>query len=401
MPTLMVVGFKKDKFRASEVLNELVEMDYAWTIDLCDAVVAYRDYTGKLRIDASYQMTSNEDAALSGFFRSLIGLTLGAIATSSNGHGVMDANWWKDEFGISDKFVQDVGALVQPGDSAVFALVRATDPKFVAAKFSDYGGVVLSLTLNPEQANQVQAVVSGKNNFKPAGISPQTKKEKRMTTWTEMEKQIEPELRELAQVLDAMDAEDAAADAEFDAKMKAAKADAQAKLQAQAAKMHADSEARRTKLQRDMDALNDKLNAMAARLDEDTDKAMGKAKADLEAQQSKMRADREKLNAQIKASYQAEVNHIKSQIKQMQVLVETANAKYSAEIDAELDDLYQEAVEVDRQVANLHAEQVATWNANKAKVERAIADLKQARAKAMADLDEGYEKAKSEFKQAA
>ncbi len=218
-----------------------------------------------------------------------------------------------------------------------------------------------------------------------------------MTTWTEMEKQIEPELRELAQVLDAMDAEDAAADAEFDAKTKAAKADAQAKLQAQAAKMHADSEARRTKLSQAMNALNDKLNAMAARLDEDTDKAIGKAKADLEAQQSKMRADREKLNAQLKASYQAQVNHIKNQIAQMRMWAQTTNAN----IDAELNALYQQAVEVDRQVANLHAEQVATFDANKAKVERAITDLKQARAKAMADLDEGYEKAKSEFKQAA
>ena len=162
MPTLMVVGFKKDKFRASEVLNELVEMDYAWTIDLDDAVAAYRDYTGKLRIDASYQMTSTEDAALNGFFRSLIGLTLGAMAAPDNGHGVLDATWWKDEFGISDKFVQDVGALVQPGDSAIFALLRKADPILVAAKFGDYGGVVLSTTLNPEEVKKAQDMLNGK-----------------------------------------------------------------------------------------------------------------------------------------------------------------------------------------------------------------------------------------------
>ena len=195
MSTLIVVGFKKDKFRASEVLNELVEMDYAWTIDLCDAVAAYRDYTGKLRIDTNYQMTSNEGAALSGFFRSLIGLTLGAMDAPSNGHSILNANWWKDEFGIADKFVQEVGALVQPGDSAVFVLLRTSEPDWVAAKFRDYGGVVLSLTLNPEQTKKMQAVVTGKNNFNLTGITPQTKKEQRMTTWTEMEKQIEPELR--------------------------------------------------------------------------------------------------------------------------------------------------------------------------------------------------------------
>ena len=80
MSTLIVVGFKKDMFRASKVLNELVDMNYDWTIDLHDAVAAYRDYNGKLRIDASYQLTTGEGAALGGLFGSLIGLTLGAIA---------------------------------------------------------------------------------------------------------------------------------------------------------------------------------------------------------------------------------------------------------------------------------------------------------------------------------
>ena len=80
MSTLIVVGFKKDMYRASKALNELVDMNYDWTIDLHDAVAAYRDYNGKLRIDASYQMTTGEGAAVGGFFGSLVGLTLGAIA---------------------------------------------------------------------------------------------------------------------------------------------------------------------------------------------------------------------------------------------------------------------------------------------------------------------------------
>ena len=64
MSTLIVVGFKKDMFRASAVLNELVSMDYNWTIDLYDAVAAYRDYSGNLRVDASLQLTTGEGAAL-------------------------------------------------------------------------------------------------------------------------------------------------------------------------------------------------------------------------------------------------------------------------------------------------------------------------------------------------
>lgn len=186
MSTLIVVGFKKDKFRASEVLNELVDLDYAWTVDLEDAVAAYRDYNGRLRMDVSYPMTTGEGAALGGLFGSLIGLTLGAIAVPVTAGasaaaaagvvaagalgggalgaagGALDAEWWKEDFGIPNDFVQEVGAMVQPGDSAIFALLRTTDPALVAAQFRNYGGVVLSTPLSPEQAKKVQDVLGGK-----------------------------------------------------------------------------------------------------------------------------------------------------------------------------------------------------------------------------------------------
>ena len=44
MSELIVVGFKKDMYRASEVLNTLQEMNQSWVVDLNDAVAVYRDY---------------------------------------------------------------------------------------------------------------------------------------------------------------------------------------------------------------------------------------------------------------------------------------------------------------------------------------------------------------------
>src|SRR5260370_5465735 len=76
---LIVVGFKKDMYRASKVLNELQSMNDDWVVDLHDAVAVYRDTNGKLRVDQSYQMTTGEGAAWGGFMGSLIGLTLAAI----------------------------------------------------------------------------------------------------------------------------------------------------------------------------------------------------------------------------------------------------------------------------------------------------------------------------------
>ena len=184
MPQLIVVGFKEDMYRASSVLNQLQTMNYDWAVDLHDAVAAYRDTNGKLRVDSSYQMTTREGAAYGGLIGSLIGLTLVAAAPLTGGAsavaagtlaagaaggaalgasaGAIDAAWWKDEFGIPDDFVKQVGAMIQPGDSAIYALLRTANPDQVAEQFRGYGGTILSTTLNRDQQKKVENVLSGK-----------------------------------------------------------------------------------------------------------------------------------------------------------------------------------------------------------------------------------------------
>jgi uncharacterized membrane protein len=180
MAELIVVGFKKDMYRASEVLNELLNLNDDWVVDLHDAVAVYRDYKGKLRVDQSYQMTTGEGTAWGGFWGLLIGATLaipftagasaaaagGALAAGALGGtalgaglGAVDASSWKDEFGIPDDFVKRVGAMIQPGDSAIYAILRVGDPDVVADKFRGYGGTILRTTLSKEQQAKVEQVL--------------------------------------------------------------------------------------------------------------------------------------------------------------------------------------------------------------------------------------------------
>jgi uncharacterized membrane protein len=56
--------------------------------------------------------------------------------------------------------VNEVGGMVQPGYSAVFALVRAADPATVAERFRGYGGKVLRTTLPPEQTRKLQETLA-------------------------------------------------------------------------------------------------------------------------------------------------------------------------------------------------------------------------------------------------
>jgi uncharacterized membrane protein len=181
MAELIVVGFKKDMYRASEVLNQLIGLNDDWVVDLHDAVAVYRDYSGKLRVDQSFQMTTGEGAGWGGLWGLLIGATLaipftagasaavaaGAVAAGAVsgtvigvGLGAADASTWKDEFGISDDFVERVGALIQPGDSAIYAILRVGNPDIVADEFRGYGGTILRTTLSRDQQAKVEKVLA-------------------------------------------------------------------------------------------------------------------------------------------------------------------------------------------------------------------------------------------------
>lgn len=180
MAELIVIGFKSDIYRASGVLNKLLQLNDDWIVDLDDAVAVYRDYNGKLRTDQSYAPTTGEGAAWGGLLGMAIGATLAIPFTAGTsavaaaaltagalggtaigaGAGALDASSWKETYGISDEFVKEVGELVQPGDSAIYAILRVGDPEIVADKFRGYGGTILRTTLSGDQRMKVARVLS-------------------------------------------------------------------------------------------------------------------------------------------------------------------------------------------------------------------------------------------------
>ena len=182
MSNLIVVGFKNDRYKAAEVLYKLRRMSEDWRIYLDDAVAVYRGYDGDLIVDQSYQLTTGEGAAWGTLWGSLIGLTLAipftagatapaaAIAAGTLGGaavgattGAVGAKWWKEDFGISDNFVRDVGYMIQPGDSAIFML-GVGDRSDVAKEFEGFGGTVLMTSLNDEQKTKIENVLNRHKN---------------------------------------------------------------------------------------------------------------------------------------------------------------------------------------------------------------------------------------------
>lgn len=176
MSELIVVGFH-GKHRAAEVLGQLQELDDIAAVDLKDGVAVYRRENGKLRVEHSLGITGKEGAGFGGAFGVILGalfmapLTGGvstAVAATAMGlnaatiggigaiAGFDDASDWKERYGISDDFVQQVGGMIQPGDSAVFVLMNAGDPHQVAQRFAHYGGTVLRTTMKPADTERLQ-----------------------------------------------------------------------------------------------------------------------------------------------------------------------------------------------------------------------------------------------------
>lgn len=179
MSNLVVVGFKQDRFRAAEALNKMRQLDFGWTGQLDDAVAVHRGYDGSIVVDQSYEMTTGEGAGWGAVWGGMIGLLTGiftggatlpaaaatAAATTVGGAtvgaavGGIGAKSWKDDFGISDEFVRNVGEMLEPGDSAIFAMLSGVPQNFQAV-FKDFGGKILTTSLSEEQKEKIDNVLN-------------------------------------------------------------------------------------------------------------------------------------------------------------------------------------------------------------------------------------------------
>jgi len=179
MSNIIVVGFKGEH-RAAEVLEQLRHLQERSSFELDDAVAVRRTTHGRLRVEQSLTPTSHEGALFGGAIGALVGgliaspVTLGAsaaiaastVALSAGTFGVFgagvgaeDAKIDKNAHGLSESFVRKIGAMLEPGNSALFLLGHAVDPKAIAAHFKGYGGTVEYSTFSLEKTAQIERII--------------------------------------------------------------------------------------------------------------------------------------------------------------------------------------------------------------------------------------------------
>lgn len=166
MSELVVVGFDNPN-DADRILTQLTRLQKEYLIDLEDAVVAIRGADGSVRIKQSVNLVGL--GATSGGLRgamwgSLIGLLFlnplaGFAFGGMVGAGSGALSGSMVDYGINDDFIKSIGDTLQPDTSALFLLVRKSQPEKVLAELSGFKGRILRSSLSPEQEAKLQAAL--------------------------------------------------------------------------------------------------------------------------------------------------------------------------------------------------------------------------------------------------
>jgi len=165
---LIVVGFH-GRHRAAEVLATLRQRE-ANVFDLDQAITVSWEDRRNFIVQQSINLWREEGARWARLWGAFIKATLfqpftdqlSTAATkvagreNGNGESALTRDWWVSDLGIPDYFVRDVGALVQPGESAIIALAENFEPHLALGVLRECGGSLIYTSLSGDQVHKVR-----------------------------------------------------------------------------------------------------------------------------------------------------------------------------------------------------------------------------------------------------
>jgi uncharacterized membrane protein len=148
---MVVVAFEGEQ-EAQRVLDALRQLDRTYVVDLRSAAVIVRQSSGEVRIEETHDFDAKQGAitgALAGGVLGLLtgGLLRGAIFGAAGGAVASQVA----DLGLDDDFLRGVAEGLEPGSSAIVALVdfQRVDPAMEELEKFE-GGRILHHTLSAE-----------------------------------------------------------------------------------------------------------------------------------------------------------------------------------------------------------------------------------------------------------
>ena len=134
--------------KAEEVRQRLFKLQKEYLITISDAVIAVKTEAGPVKLNQLVNTTAMGAASGSFwglvigviFLNPILGVAIGA-ASGALGGALSD-------YGINDTFMKDLSASLQPGNAALFVLIKSMTADKVLREIQDAGGTVLKTSLD-------------------------------------------------------------------------------------------------------------------------------------------------------------------------------------------------------------------------------------------------------------
>jgi uncharacterized membrane protein len=166
MSDLIAIAFPSEE-RAEAVRRRVIDMQKEYLIELGDACIAVKTADGHVRLNQIISTTAAGAAtgtiwgALIGllFLNPLVGAALGAAAGAAGGA--------LTDIGIDDDFMKKVAEVLQPGNAALFLLVRKMTTDKVLDGLRDSGGTVLRTSFDHTKEQALRDALAGAHAAAP------------------------------------------------------------------------------------------------------------------------------------------------------------------------------------------------------------------------------------------
>jgi len=159
VPVQVIVAAFQDEKAAKAALKELKQASREGLIKIENAAVLRKDKKGKLHIKETHDMGGGKGAALGGVGGAAIGLVAGAALAAPVVVGALVGGLVAKlrDSGFSNKRLESMGEGLQPGTSAIVAVVEHTWVAKVEEALAEAQAEVISAEIQADIADQLEA----------------------------------------------------------------------------------------------------------------------------------------------------------------------------------------------------------------------------------------------------
>ena len=159
VPVQLIVAAFQDEGAAKEALKDLKEASREGLVKIENAAVLRKDEKGKLHIKETHDMGGGKGAALGGVGGAAVGLIAGAALVVPVAVGALIGGLAAKlrDSGFSNQRLETLGESLQPGSSAIVAVVEHTWVAQVEQALAEAEADVMTAEIQADIAGQLEA----------------------------------------------------------------------------------------------------------------------------------------------------------------------------------------------------------------------------------------------------